>query len=211
MPVDTTNLLSGASTGATIGSAIPGIGTAVGAGVGALISLLGGLIGSKKSPQEKAIEELFASLKDYLPELGKEAYSKSEIQNIVNNMKAMLMASGDIAASRLGSVIGESDIAKGGGWADYYMSAIAPVIAQGITQAAEAEKFGVGAYADIQDAAKRRSLAGYQTLLGAGQYLPSMTSGQRGLVSGLQTLNLLSTAFGNIASAYSNLNKKPIG
>jgi len=208
MPVSGTNLsnaFQGASTGATIGSVIPGIGTIAGAGIGGLISLIGGLFSASDTPQEQAMAQAMDILKDYMPELKKEAYSKDEIAKIVNELKMMYRSSADVAAGKIGSAIGESGAARGGGWADYYTQSLAPVIAQGEQGAASAEQFGVETYSNINNATKQRVLQGLQLMTQNAMGQPSMTSGQKGVAGFLQSLNLLSTAGGNIAGMYKNL------
>jgi hypothetical protein len=197
---------SGALSGASIGTAIaPGIGTAVGAGAGALI---GALFSMGDSPSEEAYQQIFDMLKDYMPELKREAYTKNEIQTIVNSMKQMYRNAADVAAGKIGAAIGESGAAKGGGFADYYAQALAPVIAQGEAGAASAEQFGVEAYSTIKSQTNQNVIGGMNAMTNAAAGLPSMTSGQKGTAGFLQTLNLLSTAGGNYAQMYKNLNTK---
>ena len=208
MPNAATDALSGASTGAAVGSVIPGVGTAIGAGVGGLLSVIGGLFASGDSPSEEAYQQIFDMLKDYMPELKQQAYSKSEIQTIVNNLRQTYRGAADVAAGKIGSAIGESGVAKGGGFADYYTQALAPVIAQGEAGAAAADQFGVQAYSTIKDQTSQRVLQAMGLMSNTAGGLPSMTPGQKGTAGFLQTLNLLSTAGGNFASMYKNLNTK---
>lgn len=191
---------SGAATGNPLGLAL-GVG-------GGLVSLLGGLFASGDSPQEEAYTEIFNMLKEYMPELKKEAYSKSEIKSIVNSMQQMYRGAADVAAGKIGSAIGESGVAKGQGFADYYTQSLAPVIAQGEYGAAGAEQFGVEAYSNINNQTKNRVLQALGLMTSGAAGLSSMTDAQKGISGFLQTGNLLATAGGNIADMYKNLNTR---
>lgn len=182
----------------SLGSIIPG--------VGGVISLLGGLFSSSKSPQEQAYENVLSMIKQ--GKLGQEAYTKGEIESIVNDLQTMYRGAASLSAARVGQAIGESDVAGGQGYADYYLSNIAPILAQGEAGAAEAEKFGVQAYSSIHGQAQNEiaSALGLATQASAG--LSNMTGTQKGIAGFLQTLNLLSQAGGNIANLYTGLNKQ---
>lgn len=200
--------LSGAATGATVGSIVPGVGTAIGAGVGGLISLLGGIFASSSTPQEEAYKQAMDAIKQYMPELKQEAFTKDEISKLVQDLRLMFTGASDVAAGKIGSAIGESGVAKGGGFADYYTQALAPVIAQGQQMAGQATEWGVNTYSDINNATKQRVLQGLQLMTGAAAGQPSMTPGQKGVSGFLQSLNLLSTGAGNFANLYKTLNMK---
>ena len=178
---------------------------AISAGTG-LVSLLGGLLSSGKSPQEQSYEQIMKMIKE--SGMSETPYSKQEIEALVKDMQTMYRGAGSLAATKVGSAIGESDAAGGQGWADYYMSNIAPILAQGEMGAAEAGKFGVSAYSNMFDSAKNRTLQSLGLMTQASAGLPSMTGMQKGTAGFLQTLNLLAGAGGNIASAYANFNRK---
>lgn len=210
MPNVIGSTLGGASTGAGIGTAIaPGIGSAIGAGVGGLLGLMQGVF-TEESPSEEAYNQIFEMLKDYMPELKQEAYSKDEIQGIVNNLMRTYRGAADVSAGKIGSVIGESGVAKGGGFADYYMQSLAPVIAQGEAGAANAQQFGVNAYSAIKDQTSQRVLQAMGLMSNNAQGMNTLSSGQQGIMGTLQMLNLLSSAGGNFASMYKDLNHKSI-
>lgn len=205
------NLLSAASStasGAATGSMVlPGIGT----GVGALVGLLSGIFGSQESSQEEASQKAYEMIQKYLPELSKQSYTKDEINAIVKQMQIAYRGAGSISAGQVGAAIGESGVAKGGGYADYYTQAVAPILAEGQMKAADAEQFGVAAYNDSYNSAKNRLANALGMLTQSAQGLSTMTGGQKGIIGGLQGLNLGATAFGNLAKGYKDLTYKPIG
>lgn len=173
-----------------------------------LISALGGLLSSGDSPQEEAYAKVFEMLKQYMPELKQEAYSKDEINTIVESLKQMYRGASDVAAGKIGSAIGESGVAKGGGFADYYTQALAPTIAQGEQGAANATEWGVNTYSDINNQTKNRVLQALNSMTGTAAGLPSMTGTQKGISGFLQSLNLFSSGAGNFANLYKSLNTK---
>lgn len=177
--------------------------------IAALISAGSGLLGALSSggnDSEKAYQEIMKLIKD--AGLGQTPFSKEEIQTLVKDMQTMYRGAGSLAATRVGSAIGEADVAGGQGWADYYMSNISPILAQGEMGAAEAGKFGVSAYSDMFNQAKGRVAQSLGLMTQAAGGLPTMSGTQKGVAGFLQSLNLLSTAGGNFANMYSNLNKK---
>ena len=183
--------------------------TAIGIGAG-LLSTLGGLLSTGKSPQEKAMEEMFAMIKQYIPEMSKTPYSKEEINSLVKQMQQMYRGGANVAAGQIGSAIGESGMPKGQGWSEYYTQALAPVIAEGENKSAGAMGWGAETYGGMFDQAKGRVSSMLGTATQAGSMLPQMTGGQKGLAGFLQTLNLLASGGGNFANMYKNLNWKPV-
>jgi len=77
------------------------------------------------------------------------------------------------------------------------IKALAPVIAQGESQAAGALTDFTQIWANIDATTKNRVLSAYQLALGGAEGLPSQTGEQRFLTNFLQGLNLGVTAYGN--------------
>ncbi len=184
------------------------LGAGISGGIAGLISTLGGIFASGDSLQEESYQKIFKMIQDYLPELKKQSYSKAEIETIVKSMQTMYRGAGNLAATKVGQAIGESGVTPGQGFAEYYTSSVAPIMAEGQQQAAGAEQWGVGAYNDIYNSAKDRTLQGLNLMTGAAAGMPNMSSGQKGIAGFLQTLNLLATGGGNFANMYKNFNMK---
>ena len=66
-------------------------------------------------------------------------------------------------------------------------------------------------WASLDDAAKQRLLAGLGIEANLVNQLPNMTQDQKGIATFLQTLNLLTTGFGNVAQGYTDITHKNIG
>lgn len=180
-------------------------------GAGILTSVLGGIFGSGASPQEEAMQKVFEMIQQYMPGMKEQSYSKEEINTIVKQMQTMYRGAGSLAATQVGKSIGESGAAGGQGFAEYYTSNVAPILAEGQMKAADAEQFGVSAYNDIFNSSKNRVAQMLQLLTGAASGQSSMTGAQKGIATGLQTGNLLATGYGNLAKGYRDWNYKPVG
>ena len=176
-----------------------------------LSGLASGIFGSGQSEQEKAMAEAFEMIKGQLPNAGKMAFTKEEINAFVKTMQGIYRGGANVAAGQIGSAIGESGVAKGGGFADYYTQSLAPVIAEGENKAAGAIGWGEQAYSNNYNQAQSRvtQLLGMLTQAASGQ--ASMTGAQKGIASGLQGANLFATGYGNLAKTYKDLNYIPIG
>lgn len=164
--------------------------------------LLGAAGGIGTSPQQKQAEKLIGTLEESEAYLKSTPFSKEEIMNdLLPEVQKMYRAASDVAAGKIGASIGESDLAPGQGFADYYAQTLAPVIAQGEQQAAAAtSKFGKW-YSALDAQAKQRFLESVDLQMQATQGLPSMNQFQRMTSGALSGMNLGATAGGNIAKA----------
>jgi len=180
-------------------SLIPGIG-----------GLLSGAFASADSPRDKAMEEMLKRIQGYIPYLRTSALSKSEIQSQTTRQARSLRGGADAAAGRLGSAIGEADIAGGQGFAEYYMQALAPVLQQGLAQSVQAEQVGNDLIMKSDQSAKNNLLQALSLMSGVSGAQPDMTSGQRGFSGFLQGANMFSSGIGSLAEAYKNFNYKGV-
>ena len=200
------NALAGAGAGSMFGP--------VGMGVGALLSILSGFLGAGDSPHDAAVQELLAKLDREMSYLKSTPYSKGEVEGKVSGVQDTLRGAANVAATQTGTAVSES-LAAGGTpqgqpRGDIYTAALAPVIAEGEKGAAAAEQWGMQFWASLDDAAKNRLLAGLGLESNTINQLPNMTGTQKGVSSFLQTMNLLTTGFGNLAQGYKDFNYESI-
>lgn len=194
--------------GGFVGS-IPGLGA-----VGGILSVLSGIFGSKNSPQDEATKAILARLEREMGYLKAPSYSKDEVEGKVSGMQDTVRGAANVAATATGTALSESlgasGTPQGQPKGEIYTAALAPVIAQGERDAASVEQWGMQFWASLDDAAKQRLLAGLGVEANLVNQLPNMTSDQKGIATFLQTLNLLTTGFGNVAQGYTDITHKNI-
>jgi hypothetical protein len=190
------------------------LGGPVGAGIGGILSVLSGIFGAKDSPADAATQNLLAKLERELKGLSTPSYAKGEVEGKVGEMQQTVRGAANVAATATGTALAESMGAGGtpGGQpkGEIYTAALAPVIAQGERDAASVEQWGMQFWASLDDAAKQRLLAGLGLEAQVAGMQPSMTKDQKGIATFLQTLNLLTTGFGNVAQGYADFTHKNI-
>lgn len=161
--------------------------------------LISGLAGLGSNPQEDAIKDLLTKLED-ADFLKDTAFSKDELFNsILPAIQQTQRGAADVAAGRLGAAVGEQDVAGGQAYFDYYIQALAPVIAQGESQAAQSYKDFTQLYANM-DATKKSQFLQSMQLQGqlAGQ-LPGMSKTQEFLTNFMSGANTGATAYSNVS------------
>ncbi|MFA4916917.1 MAG: hypothetical protein WC974_09670 [Thermoplasmata archaeon] len=192
-----------------LASAIPYVG-----GLSALLSIGGGILGSQSSPQEDYFKNMSKTISDYMPYLSSSAFSKSDIDNIVKSISAMYRGSANVAAGGIGASLGESlnasGVPKGQPSASMYVSELAPVIAEGEKGAASAAQWGSDFFANLDAQAKQRVMSALGMMSSLGQGYSDQTGGQKGLMSGISSFNMLTSGFGNIAKMWKDINTQEI-
>ena len=210
---------SGTSVGGNGGSGggfdwLSTLGQVAGPAGGIIASILSGFLGAGDSPHDAAVQELLAKLDREMSYLKSTPYSKGEVEGKVSGVQDTLRGAANVAATQTGTAVSES-LAAGGTpqgqpRGDIYTAALAPVIAEGEKGAAAAEQWGMQFWASLDDAAKNRLLAGLGLESNTINQLPNMTGTQKGMSSFLQTVNLLTTGFGNLAQGYKDFNYETI-
>jgi len=165
-------------------------------------TLLGGLGASGQSPQEKNAENINNTLQDNEDYFKSLPFSKEEIMNsLLPQVQKIYRSSADVVAGRLGQNVGESGVAGGQGLSSYYLSTLAPVIAQGENLAAGAvSDFGKW-YSQLDAQAKNRFMQAISLEIQNNGSLPDMNTLQRTISGALSGLNLGATAGGNVVTA----------
>lgn len=175
---------------------------------------LSGLLGAQDSPRDKAVQDILEKLERNLSFLSTPSISKGEVESGVSDIQQTFRGGANVAATATGTALSESLSAGGTPTGqpkgEIYTSALAPVIAAGEDKAAMAKQWGMQFWASLDDAAKNRMLAGMGLMGDVANMQPTMTPGQEGVSSFLQTLNLLSTGWGNLAQGWKDYNHKPI-
>ena len=191
-------------------SSIPGIGGIAGLGT----SILSGIFGAKDSPHDVAVQEILQRLEREMGYLKSTPYSKGEVEGKVGDIQQTLRGAADIAATKTGTALSESlsaaGVPSGQPKGSIYTAELAPVVAEGEKGAAAAEQWGMQFWASLDDAAKTRLLTALGMEGNIANMQPSMTGGQKGIATFLQTLNLLASGFGNVAQGYKDLTYKPL-
>ena len=204
--------LEGVAGGAGAGMALGG---PVGAGIGGILSVLSGIFGAQASPHDAGTQELLAKLEREMQSLKAPSFSQAQVEGKVGEMKQTVRGAANVAATATGTALSESlgasGTPSGQPKGEIYTAALAPTIAQGERDAASVEQWGMQFWASLDDAAKQRLLAGLGVEANLVNQLPNMTSDQKGIATFLQTLNLLTTGFGNVAQGYTDITHKNIG
>lgn len=161
--------------------------------------LLSGLFGGGESPQEKAIKGILDKLdknEDYFKET---PFSKDELFNVIMPaIQKTQRGAADVAAGRLGAAVGETDTAGGAASFDYYLQALAPVIAKGETEAANTYKQFTQLWAGMDAQAKNRFLQSMQLQTQGAGGLSDMSAGQEFISNFLSGANIGATGYGNV-------------
>lgn len=204
---DISGILEGAGTGFALGGPI-------GAGIGGILSVLSGIFGSKDSPHDAATAAILQRLEREMANLATPSYSQGQVEGKVGEMQQTVRGAANVAATQTGTALAESLSAggtpSGQPKGEIYTAALAPTIAQGERDAASVEQWGMQFWASLDDAAKQRLLAGLGLEANVAGMQPSMTKDQKGIATFLQTLNLLTTGFGNVAQGYTDITHKNI-
>lgn len=170
--------------------------------------LLSGIFGGGKSPQEEAVKKILDELDANGGYFKDTPFSKDELFNtIMPAIQKTQRGAADVAAGRLGSAVGEADVAGGAAQFDYYLQSLAPVIAQGESEAANTYKQFTQLWAGMDAQAKNRFLQSMQLKLGAAGGLSDMTEGQKFLSNFMSGANIGASAYGNVSQGLSLADK----
>ena len=182
-------------------------------GIGGLSSLMG-LLGLDKSPRDKELERIRHMIESYMPWIRSTPYSKSEVSNLVSDYKKAIDTSVGLYKSSLGSSLFESmgaaGVPAGQPSASMYVSEMAPLLAKGVEQKSNVDKWGAEFYANMEAKAKDSLLSLLSNLSALAPYQSGLSSGQSFMGSFLNAFNLLSSGAGNLANLYKSLNMKDI-
>lgn len=192
---------------ATGGASVPI--TAILEGIGGLSGLMG-LLGMGDSPQDEASKYALEQLKAMMPSLQQTAYSKDEIGGLVDSFKRSVGISTDIAKTKMGTSLAEgmgaAGVPQGQPSASMYVSELAPLDANAVSQKAGIDKWGAEFWASLDSDAKNRTLQALNSLAGVSGMQSDLTGGQKGVITFLQAFDLLSKGGGNLADMFKNLN-----
>jgi len=173
-----------------------------------LITLGSGLVsafaGMGGSPSQDAIEALIKQLDAKTNFLSSTAFSKQELlQTILPQIQAAFRGGANVAAGQVGATIPEvaSTTPSGQAFMDLYLQSLAPVIAKGESQSAQAYGDFVKFYGQLDAAAKTRTLQAFSLKGQLAGGLPKMSGTQKFLTNFLQGASLGSTIKGNIDMA----------
>jgi len=195
MPVDVASAASAAGTGLAIGGLPGGL---VGLGVG----LLTGVLGLGESPSEEAFRKMFDELYANMDWLKETAFTKDELFNtILPVVQNTFRRGADIAAAKIGATIPESisGTPQGQGFMDYFVTALAPTIAEGEQLAGQATMSFTDLWAKMDTNAKNRFLSAVQLGGNLAAGLPTTTPAQGFMTNVLQGADIGTTIEGNIA------------
>ncbi len=177
----------------------------------AIPSIFTGIMGGGKSDRDQAIMSAIAELQARMPELASKAFSKTELDNLVKSLKTAVDASSALSKLQTGTSLAEgmgaAGVPKGHASSEMFVSANAPLDAKALETKAGIDQFATQLWADMDNQAKNRILDSMRLLFGGASSLQDTTSGQRALTSGLQTFNILSSGFGNLAEGWSKFKK----
>lgn len=172
-----------------------GVGTGAGTGFmmgGPWGALIGGVLGAGasmlgQSPQQESLEALMKKLDDAEEYLKSTPFTKDEVMNqLLPQAQKIYRGAADVLAGKAGAAVGESGVAKGQAFGEYYSQALAPIIGAGEKQAGDAiSRFGQW-FSSMDSEAKNRFLSSVQTMMQATQGLEGMTDAQKGLIGGLE-------------------------
>jgi len=170
-------------------------------------SLLGGIFGTGTSDREAATKSFVDNISKYTDFFKNAPFTKDELFNtILPQVQGTFRGGADVAAGRVGSLLGEQGLAQGGGFKSSFLNALAPVIAGGENAAANAQIDFTKLFANMDLGSKQQLLQLLGLQGNAIQGLSDTTKGQDFFTNFLQTGQIASTAGGNIMSAGS-LNK----
>lgn len=175
------NVVGGATSGAAAGSMLGPWGALVGGLFGAGAAAFG------TSPQETAMEEIMASIKEAEDYLKSTPFTKEEVMNqLLPQAQKMYRGSADVLAGKAGAAVGEAGVPKGQAFGEHYAGAVAPAIIAGEQSAGDAiGKFGSW-FANMDAQGKNRFIASMRTLMAGTQGLSDMTDLQKGVAGGME-------------------------
>jgi len=174
------------------------IGALISAGTGLLTSILGG----GESPSEEKISQLLDQLMADKSKFTDMPFSKDEIMNaIVPAIQSYYQQAADVSAGSVGARLGEADVAGGQATSDLFMQQLAPIIAKGQQQSAQAEQWGVGTVNQMDKDSKNMLAQFYQMALGGSQGMADMSSGQRDTLNFLTGSEIGGNMYGNLMTA----------
>jgi len=194
-------------------AASTGVGLLTGGIPGGLITLgsaiLSGLLGMQDSPSEEAFKKMFDELYANMDFLKETPFTKEELFNtILPVVQNTFRRGADVAAAKIGSTIPESvsGVPQGQAFMDFFVTALAPQIAQGEQLAGQANIDFVKLWSDMDTTAKQRFLQAIQVGGNLASGLPGQTPGQKFVSTGLQGADISSTIQGNVdlGQVYSN-------
>lgn len=161
--------------------------------------LISALAGSGESPQEEAIRKVYDKLYNEMDWLKSAPFTKDELFNkLLPSIQQAYKGAANVAAGQLGASVGESGLPQGQAIMDYYVQALAPVIAQGQNNSANAEADMAKLWAMIDNNAKGTFLNATQLAGNLASGLPEQTSFQKFFTNFLQGADIGSTIYGNI-------------
>lgn len=163
--------------------------------------LLSGFLGMGESPSEEAFRKMFDQLYENMDWLKETSFSKDELFNsILPAVQNTFRRSADVAAAKIGATVPETagGTPEGQSFMDYYTTALAPIIAQGESQAGQAHMSFVDLWNTMDTQSKQRFLQAVQLGGNLAGGLPSMTEGQKFLTNTLQGADIGATIAGNI-------------
>lgn len=178
-------IASGAVSGAGAGAMFGPWGALAGGIIGAGVSIFGG------NPREESTEAIMKKLEEAEEYLKSTPFTKDEIMNqLLPQAQKMYRGAAKTLAGTSGAAVGESDVAKGQAFGEYYANTIAPTIAAGEENAANAiERYGQW-FSGLDAAGKDRFLSTIKTLMAGTQGLSSMGDAQKGVIGGLEGARL---------------------
>jgi hypothetical protein len=168
----------------TLGGVFGGLGTG---GWGAIAGgLVTGLSALGKDPKQEKFEKIFDKLEDSEEYLKSTPFTKDEIMGqLLPQAQKIYRGAADILGGKAGAAVGESGVAKGQSFGEYYTQALAPIIAQGEQQAGDAiSRFGQW-YSGLDAQAKNRFLDAVRLQMGAAAGTDDMTDLQKFITGGI--------------------------
>lgn len=186
----------------------------VAAGVVAVSSIIAALIAAGDSPRDEATRLAMEELLAAIPGLGQTTFTEGEVQNKISDFKESVDISTDISKGAVGTSLAEglgaAGVPKGHPSSSIFVSENAPLDAGAVRTKAGLDKFGLEFIRGMDEAAKNRILQAYAALIGIAVEQPGQTSAQRGVLGGLNALDIFSTGAGNLASLLKEINSEPI-
>ncbi len=187
--------------------------------IGLLLSLLsgslfGGIFGAQDSPRDEAIARAMEELKAAIPGLGETSFSAGEVESKIGGFKEAVDVSTDISKGAVGTSLAEglptAGVPRGQPSSSIFVSENAPLDAGAVSTKANLDKFGLEFIKNMDENAKNRLLQAYSALIGVSGAQPGQTPGQKGILSGLNFLDIFSTGAGNLASLFKDINFEPL-
>jgi len=177
-------------------------------------SLLGGIFGSQDSPRDEAIAQAMEELRAAIPGLGSTPFTQGQVESKIGGFKESVDVSTDIskgaAGTSLAEGLGAAGVPRGHPSSSIFVSENAPLDAAAVSTKAGLDKFGLEFIKNMDESAKNRLLQAYSALIGVSGAQPGQTGAQKGILSGLNFLDIFSTGAGNLASLFKDINFEPL-